>query len=106
MELRKYRWSRVYESSEEELLPWLASKNIKAERWTAAEDETIEPHAHSEDTHLFCAEGLIKVEAGGKIFSLQPGDALDIPANTTYSAHVGFGGCACYESPTQKEKTS
>ena len=99
MQLRKYRWSRDYESAEEELIRLFVARNIEATRWTAEGYEEFAKHAHQLDKKLWCAEGSIIFTINDKTFSLQPGDALDIPANTDHSAVVGFSGCVCYESP-------
>lgn len=103
MQLKKYRWSRDYESSEEELMQFFISKKIEPVRWNGAEHEVYANHSHDYDKKLWCAEGSIKfVITSGKgvrdqIFSLQPGDALDIPAGTAHSALAGISGCVCYE---------
>src|SRR5690242_19784898 len=99
MELRKYRWSRDYESAEEELIALLNAKGIEAERWTADEGTVFGAHTHPYDKKLWCAEGSLKLTVAGKEFSLQPGDALDLPANTVHAGVAGMTGCACYESP-------
>ena len=62
MQLRKYRWSRHYESAEEELLEYLQSKNITTARWTAEEGQAFASHQHPKDKRLFCAEGSIVFE--------------------------------------------
>jgi quercetin dioxygenase-like cupin family protein len=98
MQLRKYRWSRHYESAEEELLGMLDSKNIQAERWEAEEGQDIDLRALAEDTHLWCAEGSMVVHIDGKNISMQPGDTLDIPANTPHKATAGMTGVVCYEA--------
>lgn len=98
MKLRKYRWSRTYESSEEELFALLATKHITAERWTANGDEHIPAQTAQTNTQLWCAEGSVVFLVTDKRFSLQPGDGLDIPASTSYGAIAGFSGCVCYES--------
>ncbi|MDB5186351.1 MAG: Cupin domain protein [Candidatus Saccharibacteria bacterium] len=99
MELRKYRWSRAYESAEEELVQFLAAKNIEAKRWISESGTVFAPHVHEHDKRLWCAEGSITFKVDGKNISLQPGDALDLPAYTVHEAIAGFMGCACYESP-------
>jgi quercetin dioxygenase-like cupin family protein len=98
MELKKYRWSRDYESAEEELHTLFEAKKITAERWTAEEFQLFEPHTHEYDKKLWCAEGSIMFLVDGKRFSLQPGDALDLPANTMHEATAGITGCVCYEA--------
>lgn len=99
MQLRKYRWSKVYESAEEELIEFLHARNIDAERWTADPDETFDLHEHPLDKRLWCAEGAIDFIIDGKRVSLQPGDALELPAHTAHQAVASFSGCVCYESP-------
>ncbi len=103
MILKKYRWSRDYESAEEELLQMFASKNITSQRWTAEGDEELAPRVHALDRKLWCAEGSIIFAIDGKKISLQAGDALDIPALAVHSALGGFSGCAIYESPVTSE---
>ncbi len=103
MILKKYRWSRDYESAEEELLQMLDAKKISCQRWTANSDEELAPRVHSQGRKLWCAEGSIIFTVVGKKISLQAGDALDIPAYSVHSALGGFSGCAIYESPITSE---
>jgi quercetin dioxygenase-like cupin family protein len=98
MELRKYRWSKVYESAEEELLSQLSAKNIAYTRWTAEPGELFEAHVHPFNKVLWCAEGSIVFIVDNSQISLQPGDTLELPANTMHEATAGLGGCVCYES--------
>jgi quercetin dioxygenase-like cupin family protein len=98
MQLRKYRWSRDYESAEEELIQMLDRKKITAERWVGEPSESFDPHSHDFDKRLWCAEGSIVVTVDNKAITLQSGDALDLPAKTVHRALVGFSGCAMYES--------
>ncbi|MDB5182606.1 MAG: Cupin 2 conserved barrel domain protein [Candidatus Saccharibacteria bacterium] len=99
MILIKYRWSKHYESAEEELVDILASKKIVAERWHAEEYEEFKPHKHPADKQLWCTEGSIVFKVNDKEITLQTGDALDLPANTVHEAKAGFSGCVCYEYP-------
>ena len=101
MQIRKSRWSRVYESAEEELVELLERKQILARRWAAEEGQEIAGRQFAVDTQLWCAEGQLTCTIEGKAYSLQAGDVLDIPANLSCSMRVGFGGCACYESATK-----
>jgi len=100
MELRKYRWSKDYESAEEELEGLLVAMNITAERWTAEAGQAFATHMHAFDKRLWCAEGSITFTVNGKPISLQPGDALDLPSYTAHEASAGISGCVCYESPS------
>jgi quercetin dioxygenase-like cupin family protein len=97
MQLRKYRWSKHYESAEEELAGLLQARHVPADRWTAEAGEEFAPHSHAEDKTLWCADGTIVFTISGKEYSLQPGDTLDIPANTVHQATVGLFGAVCYE---------
>ncbi len=108
MQLRKYRWSRDYESAEEELIQHLARKKIDAERWSAETGTVFAPHQHAHDKRLWCAEGSIIItvhlseDDGTKrhtAISLQPGDALELPAGTVHEAVAGISGVSCYETP-------
>jgi quercetin dioxygenase-like cupin family protein len=101
MILRKYRWSKHYESAEEELEDLLVLKNIKAERWAIEGHEEVAEHQHGYDTQFWCVEGSAIFSIDGKDFSLQTGDALDLPANTPFHITAGFSGCACYESTSK-----
>lgn len=98
MQPHKFRWSKVYESSEEELQALLSSLKIKTERWTASEFEELEPRVMEQGTTIWCAEGSLTVGVMGTYFSLQPGDGLRIPDNATTEIRGGISGCVCYEA--------
>lgn len=98
MNVRKYRWSKHYESAEEELVALLAAKHIQAKRWTVEGSEILASVINDADKRIWCAEGTIIFTVNGKQFSLQPGDTLDLPAGTTYDATAGLFGVACYEA--------
>ena len=98
MQLRKYRWSKVYESAEEELLELFKQRGVEATFWAGEDGQEVTDKAYAHDTRLWCAEGLVSCTIGDKTYSLQPGDVLDIPAGTTATLRVGFGGCGVYES--------
>ena len=106
MQIRKSRWSKVYESAEEELVGLLERKHISARRWAAEEYEEIGTAQFPADMQLWCAEGQLMCTVDKKPYSLQPGDVLDIPAAVDYSIRVGFGGCVCYESEAVKPGAS
>lgn len=98
MDIQKFRWSRVYESAEEELMQYLAAHNLTAERWQAPEFHEFTDYAFSENTTIFCAEGSLAFDIDGQRYALQPGDALRIPAHVGFVAQAGFSGCVCYEA--------
>jgi mannose-6-phosphate isomerase-like protein (cupin superfamily) len=98
MQLRKYRWSKDYESAEEELVELLALKHITAERHDLEEEGSAVQHTTAADTQLWCAEGMMRMVIGTTTYSLQPGDVVDLPAGTTYELLPRFGGGAYYLS--------
>ncbi len=99
MELRKYRWSKDYESAEEELVQLFNVKNIESKIWHGEPAELFPVQTDDYDKTIWCAEGSLSVTAnGGKALSLQPGDALDVPAFTALESVAGINGCVCYES--------
>jgi len=100
MQVQKIRWSKVYESTEEELTDFLHSRNITAERWVADESSSSGQRSQNHATTIWCAEGSLVVYTGSTTISLQPGDALRIHANVTFETIAGMSGCVCYESIT------
>lgn len=98
MQPRKTRWSKVYESSEEELVHFLRSREITAKRWVADEFEQLPGRNLSTVTDIWLAEGSAKFTADSKNYSMQPGDAIHLPANTSLTIIAGMSGCVCYES--------
>ena len=98
MQIRKTRWSKVYESAEEELMELFDAKHVEARRWEGDDGEEIADRQFADDTQLWCAEGQLLCTIQNKTYSLQPGDVLDVPAGTVATIRVGFGGCAVYES--------
>jgi hypothetical protein len=98
MNPKKYRWSRVYESAEEELLDFLAAKRITAVRHHLESYDTQDLPAVPEQTHIWSAEGAAVLAVNGKDFSLQPGDVLDIPPHATCLVTTSLSDFAWYES--------
>ena len=97
MQLQKFRWSKVYESPEEELVRFLESRNIKSKRSTAEEFADFYG-SPEDDCTMWCAEGSFKLQVNEQKFSMQPGDAIRIPANNAYQANAGMSGCTYYIS--------
>jgi quercetin dioxygenase-like cupin family protein len=98
MKLQKFRWSKVYESSEEELTAFLAARNIVAERWEAEAFNVFDKQQAENDITIWCAEGSLTITVDGQAISMQPGDGLPIPAARSYEMTVGISGCMCYQS--------
>ncbi len=98
MSLRKFRWSKVYESSEEELTDFLQARNIAATEFSAEAFDTSESQSSNKETTIWCAEGSLTFHSTDATVSLQPGDALHIPDGATYTLVAGISGYLCYHS--------
>lgn len=101
MNTTKFRWSRVYESTEEELVDLLQSMHVTADRRTLSEMEQLTDQIFEHDTTLYCAEGSFTVELYGKPISLQAGDGVKIPAGLSVNLIAGFSGCVYYQASVQ-----
>lgn len=96
MDMRKYRWSKTYESAEEELLSLFEVKKISSERIVLEPYDTANDNNSGDGYHVWCAEGSLTVTVADKRVPLQPGDALAVPANSVFSIAAGLSGCAYY----------
>jgi hypothetical protein len=96
MQLKKFRWSQVYESSEEELIAFLQTRKLVGVRvHTETGDEQTEQLA-AVDSTIWCAEGSLRIKTEMTSTPLQPGDALRIEAGTSYTILPGLADCAYY----------
>jgi hypothetical protein len=98
MAVRKTRWSKVYESSEEELIQLLQSRGITTTHWSATEFEVLPERQLATDITIWLAEGSAAFIVDGKNYSMQPGDTIHLLGNTTLQITAGMSGCVCYES--------
>jgi len=98
MSTQKFRWSKVYESSEEELTALLQGRNIKATRIASDVPGEQMQQTAALDSTIWCAEGSFVVHTKSARISLQPGDAMHIPAQTTYDLSAGISGFVYYLS--------
>lgn len=96
MSFKKFRWSLVYESSEEELVDLLQDREAHAKRiHTETDGGQIEKHAEHDIT-IWCAEGSCTLKIDSTNISLQPGDAVRIDTGTTYALQPGIADCVYY----------
>lgn len=98
MKLQKFRWSKVYESSEEELLDFLSQRGIVAERFDGAEMTEQALIVDEQPLTLWCAEGSLTLVASGTEMSLQPGDGVKLPVADPYHLRAGISGYVLYRS--------
>ncbi len=96
MSNKKIRWSKVYESSEEELVEFLRVRNLQAQRTTAEESSTQLQHKSEHDFTIWCAEGSLVLRQDAASISLQPGDAVHVDALVPYDLLAGMTGYVCY----------
>ena len=68
--------------------------------WGNPPGDLFAEHSHGYHKVLYCLSGSIdfSVPALGTIYSLLPGDRLDLPAHVRHSARVGPGGVVCLEA--------
>jgi mannose-6-phosphate isomerase class I len=92
----KIRWSKVYESSEEELTEFLQSRKLEARRIAAEESSTQLQQVSERALTLWCAEGSLTVRQGSSSWSIQPGDAIRLDAAVPYDLVAGMTGYVCY----------
>jgi mannose-6-phosphate isomerase class I len=95
--IAKQRWSKVYESSEEELVEHLAARSIVTERWTAEEQQTLVSVNATQNTQLWCGEGSCMLTTDDQKLSVQTGDTIKIPQGTIYQITAGMAGCIMYQ---------
>jgi hypothetical protein len=96
MSYKKFRWSKVYESSEEELIDFLHARNIDSSRvHMDAGTEQLNLHTDAATT-IWCAEGSLAIKAESFSVSLQPGDALRLDDAIVYSTYSGLTDCGYY----------
>jgi hypothetical protein len=96
MSAKKFRWSKDYESAEEELIELFERKNIDAQRFHVEPHQPIELKNDSNKFQLWCAEGSFIIDIDSRSYSMQPGDAMDIIDTKEISATSGMTGCAYY----------
>lgn len=106
MQIEKTRWSKVYESSEEELTTLLKNRNIAAERLVLEAGEAVKIQQYASDTRLWCAEGSINYFYDNKKLSVQVGDSVVIPEGLEFNAIAGMAGCIYYSSAASKSLIS
>jgi mannose-6-phosphate isomerase class I len=98
MNIRKYRWSKDYESAEEELLQLFIARGITASIWQIEPFQKISHSAQKHKLRIWCAEGSLNVFADNKNYSLQPGDTLEIAQDFAFEITAGIAGFVCYQT--------
>lgn len=69
-----------------ELRTRLEEKGMQCQRWTDAPSTRHPPHDHPYNHRVLCVKGWIEFKVDDDSYRLEPGDALDLPAEVTHSA--------------------
>ncbi len=101
MSVKKFRWSKDYESAEEELIELLERKNITAHRVHVDPHEEMQLTTITLPAQLWLAEGSCTLDIATRHYSMQPGDAIEIPEDIDISGTSGMTGCAYYWNSTK-----
>lgn len=106
MDAKKYRWSTVYESAEEELLDFLESRHITATRQEIESGSSQTVPASADGYRLWCAEGAAILVINTKRFSIQPGDVLEIPPQAECAITTSLSNFAWYQENRAEASTT
>ena len=98
MSMRKFRWSKDYESAEEELQALLKWRKVDAKREVKAAELDFNENASEQTIRLWCAEGSFMIKENDQTISMQPGDAIDIAPHHSYRIRTGIAGCIYYQA--------
>lgn len=74
--------------SEKRLILILEQEGYEVGVFTYREGTSFPEHEHPRDKCDAVLEGFFRIQAGGEVFELKPGDRLYIPAGTRHSAEV------------------
>lgn len=96
--MRKFRWSKDYESAEEELQALLKWRKIETKRIIKAEKLEYSEKTDEQAVRLWCAEGSFMIQIDDQLISMQPGDAVDISPHHQFHIRTGISGCIYYQA--------
>ena len=88
------------EPDERALRALLSSQNMAPFAWGNPPHDQFPEHAHGYHKVLYCLNGSIDflVPEIDSVYTLKPGDRLDLPAHLRHSARVGADGVVCLEA--------
>jgi quercetin dioxygenase-like cupin family protein len=89
--------------SREQLEAVMREAGLSPHWWSNGPGYRYAAHSHPYHKVLYCARGSIqfRIEPGGNVYHLRPGDRLDIPPGVSHSADVGPQGVLCVEAPRE-----
>lgn len=100
MELKIIPWSEPEPPTEAELQELLDKQELRVYRWSNRPEDVYAGHTHGYHKVIYVVEGNIKFDCPThhKVFNLNAGDRLELPAGVRHSAVVGPQGVTCLEA--------
>jgi quercetin dioxygenase-like cupin family protein len=92
MKLERVEWSGTKPPDEGSLRKQLEEEGFTIFCWQDGPGADYEPHSHEHDESLWMIEGQMTFGAGGREWSLAPGDRLMLPKGTVHIAVAGPQG--------------
>jgi quercetin dioxygenase-like cupin family protein len=92
MELERIEWKGEAPPAEDILRKRLEEEGFTLFCWQDRPGANYEPHSHEHDESLWMIEGEMTFGAGGRLWSLAPGDRLMLPRGTVHTAVAGPQG--------------
>ncbi len=94
MKVKHFVWIGPRPPIEDLLRRTLENNGWAVHPWHDPSDRTYGPHSHGEDENVWMLEGEMEVVIEERVYRLQPGDRLLLPAETVRSARVGPSGAS------------
>jgi len=82
------RWSRPKKPALDELQNLLRAEGLESELYTDRPGVKYGRHKHDFDDFVVIVSGSMKIATDEHVWTLKPGDRLDIPAHTHHRAEV------------------
>jgi quercetin dioxygenase-like cupin family protein len=98
---RVTRWTEREAPDESELRWRFTAEGLEPYRWSNGPGATYAEHRHSYVKVLYVVQGSISFTLPDqeRVIDLEPGDRLELPAQTNHTALVGSDGVVCLEAP-------
>ena len=97
---RVTQWAGSVSPTQSSLWRLMTDEGLNPYSWSNGPHDVYSAHSHSYDKVIYVVQGSITFglpELGQKL-TLNPGDRLDLPANTVHDAVVGSQGVDCLEA--------